>query len=150
MNDARTFILVDIDHVLSNAFHRDDMIGTTSWDEYHAASANDEVIEDIAALLSNVGGSYEIIAITARPEKWRRITQDWLVTQDINVDELLMRGNEDYRKAEEIKVDLAREFFGSDEKIKEQVSFILDDHDGVIAAFRGLGITTLHVSARRD
>ena len=148
----RNYILCDIDHTLSNAAWRDDMIGGEGgWDAYHAASVDDEPVTDIcrAICLFNFL-DHDIIALTTRPEKWRDLTMKWMMKHGISVDELLMRPNDDYRPEWETKLDLAVRRFGSEDGVRQNVAFILDDSETVATAFRGLGITVLQVFARRD
>jgi hypothetical protein len=145
---TRSVILVDIDHTLSAAHWRDAMIGGP-WDEYHAASVADPPAHDIAALvraLYNCG--YTIIGITARPEKWRKLTMDWLLRHSIPLHSILMRPDAAYHPAPEIKVKLAQEHFG--DALVTCVAFIIDDREDVVAAFRALGITTLQCHVRQS
>src|SRR5260370_31845664 len=104
-------ILNDIDHVLADAFWRDPMIGTSSWDDYHAASIDDQPIQFIVDLVNLFWftGQFEIVAITARPEKWRRLTMQWLLRHVIKIDDLLMRPDESFRLSAEMKVKLAKD-----------------------------------------
>lgn len=140
-------ILVDIDHTVSDAFWRDPMIDNGGWDAYHAASSRDHPIDDIVTLLNHMSNYYCIIALTARPGKWRRLTMDWSLKHGIHIDELLMRADDNYHRAPELKIALAMQRFG--DKLLEEVAFIMDDREDVITAFKGIGITALQVYARR-
>ncbi len=152
----RRTVLVDIDHVLSAAWHRDHMIGVESWDAYHSASKDDEPIHDVMALvntLSQAGSllndEWYIVGLTARPEKWRNVTNQWLVKHGIFLDELLMRPDEAFHPAPEIKVQLVQERF-PDSKLKDEIAFLLEDREDVCEAFHQLGITTLQVKGRQN
>lgn len=148
---SKNIILVDIDHTLSAAWHRDPMIGGCGgWDAYHAASKNDEPIHDVMSLTNALHKSgWTIIGLTARPEKWRNLTMQWLVRRGITMDELLMRPDEAFHPAPEIKVQLATDKFGGTEQLKNQVAFLLEDREDVCEAFHQLGITTLQVRGRQ-
>ena len=148
MNSKRLNVLCDIDHTLSNSFWRDEMIGGPGgWDEYHANAAADEPLPDMVNMINSLSDTgYNIVAITARPEKWRKMTMDWLVRYGIFTDELLMRADTDYHPAPEIKLKLANERF---KDIKDEVAFVLDDRVDVVAAFKALGVTALQVHGRR-
>lgn len=142
-------VLVDIDHTVSNAFWRDGMQGVASWDEYHLASAGDEplhvVVDIVRCLYEN--GIYNIIGWTARPEKFRSLTSNWCIQNDVRFDELLMRPDANFRPAPEIKLELLEKRFKGKE-IKDEVAFALEDRDDVCAMLRGLGITVLQVFGR--
>jgi hypothetical protein len=140
----RTNILCDLDHVVANSFWRDPMIGGP-WDEYHAASINDQPLPDIVNLLNALPDEYYIVGLTGRDEKWRQLTIKWLLMHDVPMDELLMRPTGDWRPAPAMKVKLATERFPD---ITNEVAFILDDREDVIAAFKALGVTALHVNGR--
>ena len=143
-------VLCDVDHVLSKAFWRDPMIGT-DWDEYHSAARDDEPIHDMVETINALhGAGFIIFGLTSRPEKWRGLTQAWLVRHSVKLDALLMRPNDDYRKSPEVKVAAAIECFGSEENLRKRVTLVLDDREDVTEAFRGLGLTVLQVHARRQ
>lgn len=148
----RKDILIDLDHTLTDAFWRDGMIGTVSWDEYHAASRDDTVVRDVAALIGSWrrgSFAYRAIGLTARPEKFRQLTLNWLLKNNVSLDFLLMRPDEAFYPAPEIKMGLAMEFYKTEDAIRENVVCIFDDREDVITAFRGIGVTALQVFARR-
>lgn len=143
----RSHALVDLDHTLFDAFHRDGMIGVTSWDEYHAASVQDSVLPDIAYLINALHNfGYTIVGLTARPEKWRNLSMQKLTEFGVAMDELLMRPDDAFQPAPEIKMKLACERFGED---LSEVALVIDDREDVCAAFRAANITVLQVTARR-
>lgn len=146
---SRRTILIDVDHSISNAFWRDPMIGANDWNEYHAASIGDEPIWDTLYLLRALSDDdYNIVALTARPEKWRQLTMSWMHKFAVPVDELLMRADENYRSAPELKLELVAARFG--DRIKDEVAFMIDDREDVIDAMRGLGISCMQIFARKD
>lgn len=139
-------VLFDVDHTISHAAPRDHLIGG-SWEEYHLASINDKLCSDVACLLDafRIAGFF-LVAITARPEKFRALTQKWLLLNRVPVDEILMRKDDDYRPAGELKIAMAKARFGED--LTQEVLAILDDNDDVIKAFAEEGITCLQVRGR--
>lgn len=147
----RKTILVDLDHTLSNSFWRDPMIGTTTWDEYHAANVEDKPVHDVAALINALwSAGHTIIGITARPGKWRAQSLSWLIRHNIHLDELLMRPDDDFKPAPQMKIALAIARFGNAKRMADEVAAIIDDREDVIMAFKEVGITALQVHARRD
>jgi hypothetical protein len=141
-------ILIDIDHTLSDAAWRDPMIGGEGgWDAYHNASVDDKVAEDMAIFIRAVR-YVPLLAVgcTGRPEQFRLITMRWLLQHGIWLDHLLMRPNDDFNKAPEMKIALAEEFFNGD---LSQIVAVLDDHEGVCSAFVARGVTALHVRGRK-
>lgn len=138
----RYIALVDIDHTVSNSFWRDAMIGG-DWDEYHRAAIFDKPLPDVIAMIAALhAAGWEIYGLTARPSKWRKMTLDWLLAHDVKIDEMLMREDDDYRPAPEMKIALALEKFGT---LKGVVTIVFDDRDDVIAAFRAVNVTAIQV-----
>jgi HAD superfamily, subfamily IIIB (Acid phosphatase) len=136
-------ILVDIDHTVANAFWRDSMIGVESWDTYHENSKYDKPFKNVVILLNALSNSgYEIMGITGRNERNRSLTVGWLVQNKVDIDELLMRPDDDFTKNGELKVRLVQEKFKGD---YSKIHFLIDDNEDAILAFMALGIATLQI-----
>jgi hypothetical protein len=136
-------ILVDMDHTISNAFWRNSMIGTETWDHYHENSKYDKPFKNVVVLLNALSNSgYEIMGITGRNEKHRSLTVKWLVDNKVDIGELLMRPDDDYTKNGELKVKLITERFKGDFK---DIHFLIDDNEDAILAFMAIGIATLQI-----
>lgn len=145
----RNVVLVDYDHTLLASWWRDDMIGG-DWDAYHRASIDDPVIEDMRDLVNALWeAAFKIYCITARPEKWRTLTTDTFIKHNIMVDKLIMRPNDCFQGAPELKARLALEFFGDETRLRAEVAMVIDDHEGVAQAFKALGVTVLQVHGRQ-
>jgi 5'(3')-deoxyribonucleotidase len=146
----KNIILVDIDHSIADAFWRDPMIGVASWDLYHAESINDPPAHDMVYFIRTLISAtcFEFYGLTARPEKFRNLTTQWLLKNNIGFDDLLMRPNDDFRPAGEVKLSLCESCFGVD--WKDKVLMMIDDNDKVIEAFKGEGITCLQVFNSRQ
>jgi phosphoglycolate phosphatase-like HAD superfamily hydrolase len=149
----RNVVLFDLDHTLMDASRRDHMIPeamhTGRWDAYHASSAEDEMALDAVELLEAMHyAGYNIIGLTARPEKWRTISEERLKKANIwhLFDDLLMRPDDEYRPSAQLKIELAERRFGSE--ISESVLFIIDDHPEVCDAFQKAGVTALQIKGR--
>lgn len=140
----RRVVICDIDNTIANVAWRESYI-SEGWDIYHALASDDKPYEDIACLLRTLdNASYYIIGVTSRPEKWRKLTMNWLIKYEIPMHDLWMRPPDDFRGAHELKIDLVKKNMQDPEA---QISFVLEDREDVISAFRALGITTLQVSA---
>lgn len=150
---AKNIILFDVDHTISDAFWRDDMIKRSrdsgDWDNYHSRGKEDKPIDDVVKLINIIRGSdyideLELWAITARPEKYRKPTMDWFFKNGVSIDVLLMRPEDKFKPAPAIKIDLCKE-----EDILDRILCIFDDREDVVSAFRELGITAFQVYARK-
>jgi hypothetical protein len=137
------FILVDLDHTLSNAFWRDSIIGAVPWDEYHEESKHDKPFWNIVQIINSLWyAGHTIIAVTGRTEKHRQLTNNWLLEYDINIDEILMRPDDVFLKNAEMKVKLVEDRF---KKNFKDIGCLIDDNEETILAFFNLGITTLQI-----
>jgi hypothetical protein len=137
------FILVDFDHTIANSFWRDSMIGTVSWDEYHEQSKHDKPFWNIVQMINTLWyGGHTIIGITGRTEKHRKLTTNWLLKHDINIDEMLMRPDDVFLKNAEMKVKMVEDRFKKDFR---NICCLIDDNEETILAFFNLGITTLQI-----
>ena len=143
----RKIILVDLDHTVSDAFHRDEMIGVCDWDTYHARLEEDDPCWDFISLLEPLTDRHEVIGLTSRPEKWRRLTMTWLVKHGVCLDDIWMRPDHDYRAAPDVKIALCKEKLG--DEWKENVLFVIDDNERVVAAFKNEGVSVLQIFNRR-
>lgn len=146
----RSYVLCDIDHVLADSAWREPLI-EESWDAFHAASEKDEPVPDMVRMIGALfNENFQIIGLTTRPEKWRQLTQAWLVRHCVWIDEILMRPYDSFAKSPELKVALAVQRFGTQEALANEVALVLDDREDVIEAFRALGVTALQVHVRRS
>lgn len=138
-------LVTDIDHTLCQAYRRVHLEG--DWDRYNADAINDDPVHDTIALVRALKkAGWRIVALTARPEKWREITLKWLVTNQVPVDILMMRPNNNFDPSPKVKIDALKKI---QTKSKSNI-LAIDDRLDVIEAFREAGITALHVSVGRN
>jgi len=147
----RQSILVDVDHTLSDAFWRNDMYADplVERDVYFAAAKDDDSLCDIVRLMNTLSRDYNLIILTARPEKWRQLTMQWLLEHSVMAEEVLMRPDNCFDPSPKVKVDLAMKRFGGEEGMREHIALVLDDREDVVAAFSALGITSMQIFGRR-
>jgi hypothetical protein len=143
-------VLCDLDHTIFDAFWRDPMIGGPGgWDAYYEASIHDKPLLDTIGLVNAMAAcGHNIIGLTARPERWRGLSNQKLMIHSVRMTELLMRPNDCFLTSPEVKVLEAAKRFP--DGVANNVSLVLDDREDVCAAFRGLGVTVHQVHARRS
>jgi len=130
-------VVIDI-HALSDAEWRSSMIGIDTWDAYHEASRNDEPVLEVIDLVNAMKTSgHTVIGISARPEKWRKITNEWLLKNNVYLSELIMREDDDFRPSIEIKKEYVKRI--------HQISFVIDDREDFCCAVASMGIPALQV-----
>jgi hypothetical protein len=133
-------IITDIDGTLAQSSWRDNLKG--NWEEYHAASKDDKINAPMVALLNELSDFCRIVCITTRPERWRKLTNQWLFRYRVKIPELIMRPNDDFRPSPVLKVALAEAYHLV--KINQPV-IAFDDRADVCAAYRTLGFFTVQM-----
>jgi len=136
-------IIVDIDGVIADAEWRTQFLPSRhlasfeddrhpDWDEYQSKSAYDEPIEHIKRLLDVISDTQvNTVLLTARPEKWREITEQWLDSNNVIYDRLIMKDNEHSKIASEYKLEICRQL-----RQEYDIIFVLDDFEDVIKNLR--------------
>lgn len=144
-------VLVDIDHTISDAAWRDDMLNNRDFDAYHLAGKEDAPIQEMVELVNALADSgATIIGCTARPEKWRTQTMQWMVKHQVCMDEILMRDYNTFAPAAETKIGLLQKRFGPMlEQLQGKHVLFIDDNEKVIETMRAAGITALQCFAAR-
>lgn len=137
-------LLLDLDHTVSDAAWRDHMINEDGWDNYHLQLIHDKPIPEIIAMARGLYNSgWRIIGLTARPERFRRLSMNWLIRNKVALDELLMRPDDDYRSSPVVKLDL---IYRRCPDIGDKRKFLLvDDREDICQFFVEAGFSTLQV-----
>lgn len=137
-------IIVDLDGTVCNHDHRAHFAEEKDWDAYHAKLIGDTVNHHIVSILEAMSAShYYILACTGRPEKYRLKTIEWLATNQVPIDDILMRPNNNFDSDANLKIELVSEYF--DGFGEEYVNFVLDDRDSVVEAWRDNNFKCLQV-----
>lgn len=138
------YVIIDLDHTIANSVWRNNMIGHSTWDEYYVASKDDKPFQHMVELINAfIKNGDLVIAITDRMEKYRALTIEWLVKNNILVHDLLLRPDDSYLKSNDMKIQLLRAYFNS---CFEVVGFAIDTNEETLLEFQKLGITTLQVA----
>jgi phosphoglycolate phosphatase-like HAD superfamily hydrolase len=133
-------IITDIDGTLAQSSWRDNLKG--NWEEYHAASKDDQPNKAMVELLNELSEGIRIVCITTRPERWRGLTNKWLIRHWIKIPEMIMRPNDDFRPSPALKAALAETYHLCS---KDQKVLAFDDRADVRAAYRALGFFTVEL-----
>jgi len=140
---GRKFVLFDIDGTLADNTHRQHFLMSSpkQWVEFFDAMDGDKPNLAIVALYNVLyrSGSYELVVITGRPEKYRSDTENWLTKYGIELKTLLMRRDGDYRRDAETKREMIDEITQS----LDEIELIVDDRAQTVRMWRDLGVTCL-------
>ena len=140
-------IIVDIDGTIAKIGDRLKYLQQEKkdWDSFYEHCDEDEPIKDIIELVELMQiHEYNIVFCTGRRESVRKKTEDWLAKNIWCLREykLLMRKDNDWRHDTEVKPEL----LANAEITPDDVWFILEDRDSVVAKLRSLGFRVLQVN----
>ena len=131
-----TIVVFDIDGVLADATHREHFVlqRPKDWDAFFAAVGQDAVIEAGRNRLLAAARDHEIVLVSGRPERTRTDTQSWLDRNGMGSHRLVLRPDDDRRRAAVAKVELVAALAAVD-----SVAAIVDDDPSVVEALTARG-----------
>ena len=136
-------ILFDIDGTLADVEHRRIYLNKEKpdWKSFNNLMGEDTLNKPIVELYKTLWETkkYEIILVSGRSEAFRKITEQWLVWNNIPFEELKMRPLNDNRSDDIIKEEILKNL----QKNKKDILFAVDDRQQVVDMWRKNGITCL-------
>jgi hypothetical protein len=106
-HDGGPAVVFDIDGVLADAGHRQDILFAggkrKNWKAFFDAAGDDAVIEEVARATELIDRDLCVVLLTARPTTIQRITVTWLQQHDLRWDLLVMRPEGDFRSSPDAK-----------------------------------------------
>ena len=143
MNILKNCILFDIDGTLALIDHRRPHLDgeRPNWRAFNAEMGGDTPNPPVVELYKTLWntGAYELILVSGRGEESRKITERWLVWNEIPFGTLLMRPKNDNRPDTEIKLDILTNLRAQGKTIL----FTVDDRQSVVDMWRANGVTCL-------
>lgn len=155
--DKKKAIIVDMDgtlvdvsgirHYVRESLLPDGTYSKKNFDDFHKASilcpAHHSVIDSVENYWTR---RYDVIVVTARSERYRKTTTDWLYKYAVPYTTLYMRPEGDYRADVEVKRDIYNDLIYP----KWRVDYAIDDNPNVINLWRSLGIYVMVVPGWED
>jgi phosphoglycolate phosphatase-like HAD superfamily hydrolase len=134
--DARPLAVFDVDGVLADVTHRLHHLRARPqrWERFFTAADRDPLLVEGADRLRAALADHEVLYLTGRPERTRRLTERWLAKHDLPTGPLIMRDDHDSRPARWMKREVLRRLSAS----REIVS-VLDDDPAVVAVLEADG-----------
>ena len=140
----KEIVIVDIDGTIAKVGDRLKYLKTTppDYEKFYASCFDDEPIQEIVDLVRNLQSKYVIIYCTGRREEVRDSTEKWLIKQGLISCKLLMRPNKDHRHDTLVKP----EQLSNEGVMLQEIAFVLEDRDTMVAKWRSLGLKCLQVN----
>jgi phosphoglycolate phosphatase-like HAD superfamily hydrolase len=123
---TRPIAVFDIDGVLADVSHRLHYLDVHRWERFFRAADEDPLLEEGAERLREAQLDHDVVFLTGRPERNRRLTSDWLARHDLPTGPLFMRPDDDHRPARYLKREVLRELART-----REVALVLDDDPAV-------------------
>lgn len=103
---GKMIVAFDIDGTIANNDHREHLAQAKKWDEFHALGHLDKPLQQTLNVLMALDLNGDTIELwTARPERYRQQTFEWLQKHHVVHERLLMRPDGDWRKAYILKLE---------------------------------------------
>lgn len=133
-------IIVDIDGTIADNTHRQHFMNLQpkNWNEFFIECHKDEPIVPVIEMIQKLCRKYKILVVTGRPEKYRQLTNFWLIKHKVPCDNLYMRKCGDYRPDHEIKLDILDII-----RREHDILLAIDDRQSVVDMWRRNGILCL-------
>ena len=136
-------IIFDIDGTLADLNGRENFLhnGKKDWESFNANMDKDLPNTPVVELYRTLYNSkqYELILVSGRQERFRKVTETWLTWHQIPFDTLLMRANTDFRHDCEVKQDILKTLQAQG----KEILLAVDDRQSVVDMWRANGITCL-------
>ncbi|WP_093079416.1 LNS2 domain-containing protein [Pseudonocardia oroxyli] len=126
---SRPLAVFDIDGVLADVTHRLHHLRARPqrWERFFAAADVDPLLDEGAERLREAQADFDVVYLTGRPERNRRLTERWLAQHDLPTGPLYMREDDDYRPARMMKREVLRRLART-----REVASVLDDDPAVV------------------
>ena len=117
-HNLQKLYFIDIDGVMANIDHRLHYMREKNYDKFYSADemVKDEKIVGFSMFNDMINddplGMSEVIIVTGRPERTRKVTEMWLNSNWFRMGKntILMRKDGDYRKSDIVKKELVNSF----------------------------------------
>jgi hypothetical protein len=131
-------LITDIDGTLALDGWRAD---TSDHDERNRQAAHDDSNKTFVSLLSSLAkASWLTVCVTSRNERWRQLTQKWMLKHEVDCASISMRADDDYSTAPEFKVSAVKQVLTT---IQPVTLLLIDSREDVVAAYKSEGWSAL-------
>jgi predicted kinase len=140
-------IWIDMDNTLSDASHREHHLQgeKKNWKAFFGDMDKDPVNLWCKQIIVGMFDDVNVLICSARPDNYRKQTEEWLNNNDVPYKELIMRSRGDFRKDSIVKEIL----FEFEIKTKYNLLFSIDDRKQVIDQIRKHGVVVLDCAGEK-
>lgn len=134
--DTRHLAVFDVDGVLADVTHRLHHLRARPqrWERFFQAADRDPLLVEGADRLHAALADHDVLYLTGRPERTRRLTERWLARHDLPTGPLVMRSDDDHRPARWMKREVLRRLSAT-----RDIVSVIDDDPAVVAVLEADG-----------
>ena len=136
-------VLFDIDGTIADISHRRGFLEgeRPDWARFNDAMGDDTPNQPVVSLYKTLwqSGAFELILLSGRNERHRKLTEQWLTWNEIPFSHLLMRADNDSRADHLVKEEILDQLLAQG----AEIAFTVDDRQQVVDMWRRRGITCL-------
>ena len=134
--------IVDIDGTVADARHRLHLIADNAthddWVAFFDAADMDPALEPGLEVVRELQTEHEIVWLTGRPERIRRLTERWLTQHDLPSRRLIMHPTDDVRPTAVVKLEQVRSIGA-----QFNIAVVMDDDPRVVQLLESDGYPTV-------
>lgn len=131
-------VVADIDH---RAFYKSDFV------EYNRRAEDDKPFPYIKTFLDALNEQYDIIIFSMRQERFRVLTEDWLIANEIPCEELILKRYGETRPHNETVLSwIQHRHNGSTKRALYNVEFIMVNNESTVETLREEGFTVFQTN----
>lgn len=139
------YVICDIDGTIADCEHRRHFLDgeKKDWKSFFEAMGEDSVRNEVAQqLVDYYNKMYTVIFVSARPERYKEKTLEWLNTHYLSFAwTLIMRRDNDTRPDTEVKKQILDTYFPD----RSLIHKVIDDRPSVIRMWRDAGLDVIDV-----
>lgn len=144
------YVICDLDGTLAdnkwrarNMTLEEGETGKKDWHKFHMGIPEDAIREDVWREVQNACNATgaKLILVSARNERYRKLTQEWLAAKGVDHYALLMREDSDKRPDTMVKREILNRFF----KDRSRIVAVFDDRPSVIRMWKEEGLEVIDV-----
>lgn len=141
------YAVLDIDATLSDVRHRLHYLRRRPkrWEAFFAGAGADQPLPEGLGVAETLAEDHEIVYLTGRPERIRRVTERWLDWYGLPPGRLLMRRDDDRSPSAVMKLRRLRRLAA-----ERTVAVLVDDDIAVCTAAEQAGFTVLRADWALD
>jgi len=136
-------VIFDIDGTLADIEHRRGYLdgNRPDWARFNAAMGEDTPNGPIVDLYKTLwaSGVYDLLIVTGRNERFRKVTETWLTWNEIAFNRVLMRPLKDNRADNIVKGEILEQLHSEG----RDIAFAVDDRQQVVDMWRANGVVCL-------